>query len=74
MVTVVGSWEDLQTMLEELNYQIRIAGMQINRTKTKILTNSTTQKSIIIDNQIIEQVENDIYLSQLISFQNQYDK
>ncbi len=48
--------------------------MQINRIKTKILTNSGTQKSIIIENQVIKQAENVIYLGQLISFQNQADK
>ncbi len=74
MVIVAGRWDDLQTKLEELNCQIRIAGMQINRTKTKILTNSGTQKSIILENQVIEQAENVIYLGQPISFQNQADK
>ncbi len=34
---VAGRWDDLQTMLEELNWQSRVAGMQINKTKTKVL-------------------------------------
>jgi len=45
--------------------------MEINLSKTKILSNETNKKVIKIDETPLENTAKIIYLGQLISFQNQ---
>ncbi len=74
VVLVVGCWDNLQAMLEELSCQSRSAGMEINMSKTKILTNTQQHQKIKIKDQETDLVDSIIYLGQTISFQNQDKK
>ncbi len=74
VVLVAGCWDNLQGMLEELICQSRSARMEINMSKTKILTNTQQHQKIKIKGHEIELVDSIIYLGQTISFQNQDTK
>jgi len=71
VVLVAESAEQLQILLDELNTESKKAGMEINLSKTKILSNETNKKEIKIDETPLETTDKIIYLGQLISFQNQ---
>lgn len=57
----------LQQMLQQLSDQSAVAGLTMNITKTKIMTNSSKTQKITVNMQEIEYVEEYIYLGQLIS-------
>ncbi|CAK1595272.1 unnamed protein product [Parnassius mnemosyne] len=57
----------LKVMLQQLSDESANAGLTINLTKTKIMTNSPQKDIIRINNQQLEYVNEYIYLGQLIS-------
>ncbi|CAF4882123.1 unnamed protein product [Pieris macdunnoughi] len=61
----------LQTMLQQLNDESRKAGLSMNPTKTKVMTNAI-KENIVIGQENIEYVDEYIYLGQLISIKDQY--
>ena len=63
----------LQTMLQQLDYESRKAGLSMNPTKTKVMTNAL-KEDIEIGQEIIEYVDEYIYLGQIISTKDQYSK
>ncbi len=71
VVVVAGSAEDLQVMLEELSCKNYKMGMVVNLTKTKILNSSGQPNQVKIGGEIIETVDNIIYLGKLVTFLNQ---
>ena len=71
---VAGSPEDLQKMLDDLYVESKRAGLEINLSKTKVLSNSNENTQIKIGGTILEKVDSIIYLGQLISFENQSEK
>ena len=54
VVLVAESAEQLQIMLDDLNTESKKAGMEINLSKTKILSNETNKKEIKIDKTPLE--------------------
>ncbi len=68
VVIVAVKWEDLKEMLEELSCKGREAGMEVNISKTKIISNSGQKKEIKIEGKAIEIVDSVTYLSQTVSF------
>ncbi|CAF4772984.1 unnamed protein product [Pieris macdunnoughi] len=61
----------LQTMLQQLDDESRKAGLSMNPTKTKVMTNAI-KENIVIGQENIEYVDEYIYLGQLISIKYQY--
>lgn len=57
----------LQQMLQQLADQSAVAGLTMNITKTKIMTNSSETQKITVNMQEVEYVDEYIYLGQLIS-------
>lgn len=57
----------LEQMLQQLSDESAKAGLSMNTTKTKIMTNSPRTETITINNEQIEYVNEYIYLGQLIS-------
>lgn len=63
----------IQTMLQQLDAESRKAGLSMNPAKTKVMTNAV-KENIIIGQEIIEYVDDYVYLGQLISIKDQYSK
>ncbi|KAJ8724843.1 hypothetical protein PYW07_015801 [Mythimna separata] len=63
----------LQTMLEQLDLESKKAGLSMNPMKTKIMTNGL-REGIEIGQEVIEYVDEYIYLGQLISTKDQHSK
>ena len=67
---ILGSSEkppELQTMLTDLNTENKKVGLKMNKTKTNVMFNSRAQKEPIeIDGEQLEEVDEYIYLGQLI--------
>lgn len=78
IVLFSNSEEELGKMLEALNREGKKDGMRMNKKKTKVMCNSEGQKmqrnGIEIDNEIIEEVNEYIYLGQLIRSENDINK
>ncbi len=66
MVLIAKDKEELHTLIEELDSQGKEAVMSINIQKTKILNKKKNGNTIKIMNEEIENVEEVIYLGQLI--------
>lgn len=67
----------LQTMLQQLGDESRKAGLSMNPTKTKVMTNAIKENieiEIEMGQEVIEYVDEYIYLGQLISIKDQYTK
>lgn len=64
---------ELQTMLEQLHEQSKKAGLTLNKTKTKLMSNGP-QTAILIDGETLAYVNEYTYLGQLISFQDKMEK
>lgn len=60
--------KQLEEMLNDLHKVSCEVGLEMNTSKTKILTNRTKEQKININNKEIEYVENYIYLGKQISF------
>ncbi|XP_052750861.1 uncharacterized protein LOC128200685 [Galleria mellonella] len=63
----------LQNMLQQLDLESKKAGLSMNPTKTKVMTN-TERVNIRIGQEVIEYVDEYIYLGQQISIKDQYSK
>ena len=78
IVLFAGSEEELEKMLEELNREGMKDGMKMNKKKTRVMFNTQGKKyqrtGIKIDNEKIEEVEEYIYLGQLITANNEINK
>lgn len=59
---------ELKIMLQSLNTQSQKVGLEMNASKTKIMTNSS-KKPIKIEGKSIEYVDDYVYLGKLISFE-----
>ena len=71
VVLVAESAENLQSMIDDLVMESKKAGLEVNLSKTKILSNEKNPKLIKIGETLLENTEKIIYLGQLISFQDQ---
>lgn len=65
--------DTLQTMLQQLDYESKKAGLIMNPTKTKIMTN-TSKVNIQMEQDVVEYVDEYIYLGQLMSPKDQHSK
>ena len=74
---ILGSSEkpqELQTMLTDLNTENKKVGLKMNKTKTNVMFNSTAQKvPIEVDGEQLEEVDEYIYLGQLIKLSKNHD-
>ena len=64
---------ELQTMLQELSTGSFSVGLAMNRSKTKVMTNSAKSR-VEVDWQEIHYVDEYIYLGQLVSFENRQER
>lgn len=64
---------ELEIMLKDLSAASLEIGLKMNRSKTKVMTNST-QDMITVDGELIEYVDEYIYLGQIVSFQDRQGK
>ncbi|KAJ2950316.1 hypothetical protein O0L34_g11682 [Tuta absoluta] len=65
--------QGLTHLLDSLNAASLEVGLHMNRSKTKVMTNSTKRK-VEVEGQEIQYVDEYIYLGQIVSFQNRQDK
>lgn len=65
--------DTLQTMLQELDQESRKAGLSMNPTKTKVMTNAT-KEHIEVREEVIQYIDEYIYLGQVISTDDQHSK
>lgn len=61
--------QELETMINELARESKKVGLQLNSSKTKIITNGVT-KEVTVEGENIEYVTDYTYLGQLVSFEN----
>jgi hypothetical protein len=62
-----GDTSEMEDMLNELNRESRVLGLKMNMKKTKIMFNEYINKRVIkIDNDVVEHVEEYVYLGQLV--------
>ncbi|CAG9137233.1 unnamed protein product [Plutella xylostella] len=73
IVLFAPSASTLEHMLQDLSTASLQVGLSMNRSKTKIMSNSATRK-VTVDGQDIQYVNEYIYLGQLVSFENRQDK
>lgn len=73
VVLVSDNITDLEIMLKELNEKSKLAGLKMNKEKTNILSKNP-DLSIEIDDFKIPNINETIYLGQLISFENKMKK
>ena len=73
VVIIANNVRELTEMINEINKLGKQAGLNINMTKTKILTKNT-ETEIRIDNAAIEKVTEITYLGQTIAFENGTEK
>ncbi|KAJ2954579.1 hypothetical protein O0L34_g2871 [Tuta absoluta] len=64
---------ELQLMLQDLSTGSLGAGLMMNMSKTKVMTNSTKYR-VIVDAGRMEYVDEYLYLGQIVSFQARQDK
>ncbi len=69
VILITSERKQLNRMIDDLNKQGRVAGLNINMEKSKILTTENDME-ILIDNVRLETVEEIIYLGQNISFKD----
>lgn len=63
----------MQRMIGSLHHVSAKVGLEMNLTKTKVMTNTSWKESIIINGQPLEHVEKYIYLGKLLSFEKNND-
>lgn len=68
IVLLSESATQLQHMLNSLNVHSKQVGLEMNLSKTMLMTNSIEKKKISIDNKILDYTEDYIYLGKQISF------
>ncbi|CAG9130127.1 unnamed protein product [Plutella xylostella] len=73
IVLFATSAPTLQTMLEDLSTASLEVGLTMNRSKTKVMSNSAKRR-VEVDGQEIQYVEEYLYLGQIASFHNRQDK
>ena len=73
IILFTNSAAELQIMLDQLRNQCTKAGLLINTSKTKIITNGV-EAQISIGQELISYVEDYVYLGQVISFRNSSSK
>ena len=73
IVLFVPTANELQIMLQDLSTASLKVGLAMNRSKTKVMTNSTKRR-VEVDGQEIHYVDEYIYLGQLVSFENRQEK
>ncbi|XP_061723667.1 uncharacterized protein LOC133529882 [Cydia pomonella] len=74
IVLFAPSAAELKQMLQDLSNASLQVGLEMNRAKTQVMTNSRNRRSIDVDGQSIQYVDEYIYLGQLVSFSNRQDK
>lgn len=71
-IALFGNTEkELQQMIKELNIKCKEVGLQLNISKTKVMTNTSEPIHISVENLELQQVETFIYLGKTVSFKNQ---
>ncbi|WP_440994831.1 hypothetical protein [Cysteiniphilum litorale] len=72
--TTTETSEELQKMLNDLNKESMKVGLRMNRTKTKVMFNDKVSKKVIqIDGETLEEVDEYIYLGQIIKLEKDHD-
>ena len=72
--TTTESSEELQKMLNDLNRESIKVGLKMNRKKTKVMfNNKVPQKVIQIEGETLEEVDEYIYLGQIIKLEKDHD-
>ena len=70
--------EELERMLEDLNAEGKRDGMKMNKKKTKVMCNThgkkTPRNGIKIENEAMEEVDEYVYLGQLLTTGNEINK
>lgn len=69
IVLISDSSESLEQMLVELNRESNRVGLELNKAKTKVMTNSS-KNEIRVGNETIEYVTSYTYLGQIVAFEN----
>jgi len=67
VVLIANSFEELQTMLEEVNNESKKIGLKLNRDKTKIMTNQNETRDIIVEQTVISRTEEYVYLGTVLT-------
>lgn len=73
VIIIAKSSEELTQQIKELTTECSQAGLSINKTKTKVITNSE-EIPIELENSKIEYAKDYLYLGQIISFKNKDEK
>ena len=74
IVITTGTPEELQTMLTDLDRESKKVDLKIDRKKTKVMFNENVpQKVIEIEGEVIEAVDEYIYLGQAIKLEKDHD-
>jgi len=68
------NFKDLQEMAEDSRRESLLMGLSINLAKTKVMTNIKNLGTLNLDGEKIEQVEDNKYLEQTLSFENKTEK
>ncbi len=74
VVLIAKNIEELEVMLTELITEGGKVGLNINFQKTKILGGWGEKKNITVREETIEEVDEIVYLGQLLSFQKRREK
>ena len=74
VVMITNELEQLKQMVLELNEASKIAGLNINLSKTKIFSKSKMHEPIVIENIPLEGKDEVIYLGQLIAWDKRNEK
>ena len=70
-IMLISNPHEIETMFNELNEQSAKLGMKINMKKTKVMFNKYAQQlPVHVNGEIVEKVDNYVYLGQLVTMQN----
>lgn len=73
IVVISENPHDIQRMIDDLSYECGKVGLEMNRSKTKMMSNGH-HTDITLNGESLEYVEDFIYLGQLISFKDKNKK
>lgn len=68
LVLLSETSSQLQTMLDSLNAASKQVGLEMNLSKTMVMTNSSNRTRILVDNEILKYTEKYIYLGKQVGF------
>lgn len=74
IVLIAKSPDELLQMIKDLNEKAQMAGLHMNMSKTKILSNAPQSKKFVTEETEIERVDEIKYLGQIISLNDKNEK